>query len=311
MNYFRALFLLTLITNFSLAQNPGSGVTDADGNFYETLIFGEQEVMKQNLKTTKFCNGDEIENIEDFNEWSNLNTAAWSYYNNDVINNDVYGKLYNYFTVADSRNVCPCDWHVPTEEEWNELLNFLGGPGVSQNVGGKMKEVGFEHWNSPNFGATNESNFTALPGGARLLFSNFFGIREQCNLWTSTEFNADNSYKRDLGYNGNLFSGSTTISKKTGISIRCMKNTNLSNTDFIKNQIKIYPNPTNNNINIILTDIQFPVNYKLIDFTGKLLKSGELKTYESFINISEFSSGIYYLILNSSEVNLNYKIIKN
>jgi len=311
MKYFKVLFLLSLTTTLSLAQNLGSGVTDADGNFYETLIFGNQEVMKQNLKTTKYCNGDVIANVVDFNLWSNLTTGAWSYYDNNLLNNDIYGKLYNYFTVSDIRNVCPCNWHVPTEAEWNELVNFLGGPGVSQNVGGKMKEAGFAHWNSPNFGATNESNFTALPGGSRLLFSNFSGIGQFCDFWTSTEFNLDNSFKRDLGYNGNVFSGSTTNSKKTGNSIRCMKNIDLSSTDFIKNYIKIYPNPAKNNINIILNDVQFPVYYTLNDFTGKLLYSGELTSKESLINISEFSSGIYYLFLSSNEVRLNYKILKN
>lgn len=306
----KTILSFILFTNLIFSQNPGSGVTDADGNVYETLVYGTQEVMKQNLKTSKYCNGDAIENVTDFNLWSNLSTGAWCYYNNDVANNSVYGKLYNFYTVSDSRNVCPCDWHVPTEAEWDVLLNFLGGPGSAQNVGGKMKEAGFAHWQSPNLGATNESNFTALPGGGRFPFSNFYNIGQYCDLWTSTVYDTNNSYKRDLGYSGNVFSGSTNLGKKSGISIRCMKNAPLQQNEFNKETIKVYPNPASDVFSVSLSEIHLPVHYLLNDLTGKLLDEGKLTTTETVIDIHKLNQGVYYLTLTSDNTTLFFKIVK-
>jgi uncharacterized protein (TIGR02145 family) len=142
-------------------------VTDIDGNVYKTVKIGNQLWMAENLKTTRYRNGDPIPNVADNTEWENLTTGAYSTYNLS------YGRLYNWYAVSDGRNVCPAGWHIPSKTEWEQLSSFLGGTAVA---GGKMKEAGYSHWNSPNTGATNESGFTALGGGARSsngLFNNF------------------------------------------------------------------------------------------------------------------------------------------
>ncbi len=309
--YSKIVFTFILFSNIIFAQNLGSGVTDADGNVYETLIYGTQEVMKENLKTTKYCNGDTVENVSDYTLWSNLTTGAWSYYDNDFSNNSIYGKLYNFYAVSDSRNICPCNWHVPTEAEWNILLNYLGGPGVSQNVGGKMKETGFTHWQNPNYGATNESNFNGLPAGIRLLISDFYGKGQYLNLWTSTIYDSNNSYKRDLAYNANVFSGSTTISKKTGTSIRCMKDEALKNLEYKFEKIKIFPNPTLTIFNVSIEDISEPLNYSLHNLLGNFIDKGIFTTNENTVDISKLNQGIYFLTISSKNSSQCFKIVKN
>ena len=141
--------------------------TDGCGNTYGTVVLGNQEWLTENLKTTKYNDGTPISLVEDNGQWGSLTTPAYSWYNNDQTSNeDPYGALYNYYTVADtnSRNVCPLDWHVPSDAEWQVLIGFLGGFDIA---GGVMKEEGTAHWTSPNTGATNSSGFTAVAGGNR------------------------------------------------------------------------------------------------------------------------------------------------
>ena len=151
-----------------------NGCTDYDGNTYQTITIGSQEWMAENLKVTHYANGTVIPLVTDNTAWANLgnnNTdKAYCYYNNSDANKDTYGALYTYAAATNGDNdgttqgVCPTGWHLPGDAEWTELTDYIGGTSVA---GGKMKETGTTHWNSPNTGATNESGFTALPGGRR------------------------------------------------------------------------------------------------------------------------------------------------
>jgi len=136
---------------------------DIDGNVYETIQIGDQLWMAENLKTTHYNNGDEIPypSNEDF---GSFDEGQYGVYDNDPSNADVYGNLYNFAAVDDDRGLCMEGWHVPSDGEWTVLTDYLGGSSVA---GGKMKEEGLDHWNSPNTGATNESGFTGLPAGYR------------------------------------------------------------------------------------------------------------------------------------------------
>jgi len=145
------------------APETGS-VTDIDGNVYQTVKIGNQWWMMENLKVTSYRNGEAIPNVTDTTEWYNLTTGAYCYYDNDAYNTTIYGRLYNWYSINDSRSIAPTGWHVPTDEEWTTVINYLGGESVA---GGKLKENGTTHWTSPNNGATNESGFSALPGGYR------------------------------------------------------------------------------------------------------------------------------------------------
>ncbi len=161
-----------------------NSVTDIDGNIYETVQIGSQIWMKENLRTTKYANGDVIPNVTDGNQWSNLTTGAWSCYSNNNQIQNLFGNLYNWFAVADQRNICPTGWHVPSDVEWITLTDYLGGESVA---GGKMKSTAI-YWQSPNQDATNESGFSGLPGGFRFQLWRFVlerrpkGRRNVCPL---------------------------------------------------------------------------------------------------------------------------------
>ena len=179
------------------ASFPNCGtVTDIDGNVYKTVTIGTQCWMAENLKTTKYRNGDPIPNVTDNAAWGALYTGAYCWYNNDAATYRAdYGALYNWFTVDDSRNLCPTGWHVPTDTEWTTLTTYLGGESVA---GGKLKETCFTHWTSPNTGATNSSGFTALPGGGQGVIgpSNDFGYTGW--WWSSTGYSPATSWFRAL-----------------------------------------------------------------------------------------------------------------
>jgi len=140
-------------------------VSDIDSNKYHVVDIYSRTWLKENLKTTRFNNGDTISHIPETGKWANSSTPAYCSYNNDTSLSNIYGCLYNFYvSETDERNVCPVGWHVPFESDFRDLLEY----NLYQNTtGGKLKEIGFEHWNSPNSGATNLTGFTALPGGCR------------------------------------------------------------------------------------------------------------------------------------------------
>jgi uncharacterized protein (TIGR02145 family) len=167
---------MLLLFSFSCKKDDASDpmnqneVTDIDGNVYKTVTIGTQVWMVENLKTTRYRNGDLVPNKTDAIEWSNLTTGAYCDYDNTPSNSAIYGRLYNSYAVIDSRNIAPAGWHIPSDAEWTTLTDYLGGVDVA---GAKLKEIGTAHWKSPNTGADNNSNFSALPGGGRI--PNYYG----------------------------------------------------------------------------------------------------------------------------------------
>jgi uncharacterized protein (TIGR02145 family) len=202
--------------------NYGS-VTDQDGNTYATIEIGTQEWMAENLRTTTYSNGDPIPNVTDASQWSNLTTGAWAHYANDSQCEVPYGKLYNWYTVADPRNVCPTGWHVPTDAEWTVLTDYLGGEDVA---GGKMKTTGTIEaatglWYSPNDLATNSSGFSGAPGGLRQFFGPYGKIGEFGYWWSSTEIVTSSAWYRFLSIYFGV--GSPGYDKGGGFSVRCLR----------------------------------------------------------------------------------------
>ncbi len=194
-------------------------ITDIDGNIYNVLRIGTQIWMGKNLNTTKYNDGTFIPGITANTTWSSLNTGAYCWYNNDPSTyRNTYGALYNWYTV-NTGILCPRGWHVPSNAEWTTLTDYLGGTNVA---GGKLKEAGIAHWNSPNAGATNESGFTSLPGGQRLNDGTFLYIALWGSWWSSTEFSGADGYLEAMGYNIQVASLSGNW-KKYGLSVRCIK----------------------------------------------------------------------------------------
>jgi uncharacterized protein (TIGR02145 family) len=202
-------------------------IADVDGNTYNTVRIGSQVWMAENLKTTRYNDNSAIPLVTGYSDWVNLRSPGYCWYDNDnVTNKAVYGALYNWLVVDAAsnggKNVCPTGWHVPSDNEWTIMVNFLGGENLA---GGKLKEAGTAHWPSPNSGATNESGFTALPAGARSAGGGgtFYSILSQCNFWSSTfETGTDNSYWRRLEAWHNTLIRSTNW-KYEGFSIRCLR----------------------------------------------------------------------------------------
>jgi uncharacterized protein (TIGR02145 family) len=207
-----------VVTGCKKEKDDPETVADIDGNVYKTVVIGSQVWFGENLKTTKYGNGEPIPEVTGETEWFNLTSGAHCRYNNNSANTPVYGLLYNWHAVKDSRNVCPDGWHVPTYNDWVTLVDFLGGESVA---GGKLKEKGTSHWFSPNTGATDEYGFTALPSGYRMSGSfqqpGYYGV-----FWSSTEEDATD------GWILNLVSSSTqsyleSAYKTDGLSVRCIK----------------------------------------------------------------------------------------
>lgn len=218
-------------SSVSFTTLPSGTVTDIDGNRYKTITIGDQLWMAENLKVTHYRNGDPIPNITFGFNWIYLTTGAYCHYFNNESYTSTYGCLYNWYAVNDSRNIAPEGWHIPTDEEWKELEMFLG---MSQskaddigwrgtNEGGKLKETGSDHWLNPNTGATNESGFTALPGGYRLADGFFGGIESDALFWSSTEFSSLDGWYRALNFSRSGVNRTYGIGKRGGLSIRCIK----------------------------------------------------------------------------------------
>jgi uncharacterized protein (TIGR02145 family) len=197
----------------------GNGIVDNDGNTYQSVIINEGEWMVENLRSTTYSNGDSISNVTDQINWQSLNTGAYALYNNDTLNLNNYGHLYNWYAVSDSRNICPTGWHVPSHDEWTALTDYLGGSNIA---GGKMKNTGIQYWMTPNTGATNESGFNAIPGGYRDNASfGMFGI--QGYWWSSSEYDTGSATYRYLNNESGSVFGPIN-DKRDGFSVRCMKN---------------------------------------------------------------------------------------
>ena len=201
-----------------------SGLVDIDGNNYSVVKIGNQIWMKENLRVSRYRNGESIPIITDNTLWGNLKTGARSWYNNDSTTyENPYGNLYNWYSVEDNRGICPTGWYVPSDEEWTKLNNFLGG---SNEAGGKLKATGITYWGSPNIGATNEVGFTAYPGGVRGFGFEDIGVSSY--FWSKTDYNGFAAYNRVLKVN------LTTLLRQpsehvyaawhqTGASVRCLK----------------------------------------------------------------------------------------
>ena len=214
-----------------LVHNPNltyGSMTDQEGNVYKTIVIGDQEWMAENLNTSIYRNGDAIATGLDVPSWSSTTEGAWAFYNNDPSYECPYGKLYNWYSTVDPRELCPAGWHAPSNSEYDALISYLGGGGIA---GGKMKSVGvFEnttgYWLSPNAEATNTSGFSALPGGYRYSSGEFVALGGLNILSTTTESEEFYMFLRFLGNDGGYAGGHGSGHKRDGFSVRCLRDGN-------------------------------------------------------------------------------------
>jgi uncharacterized protein (TIGR02145 family) len=224
--------------NVPVCNGGGGGtgtVTDIDGNTYATIQIGTQEWMQENLRTTQYLNGDVIPTGLNYSQWQNTTSGAWAFYNDSAQYNNPYGKLYNWYAVADSRGLCPTGWHVPTGSEWNILIKYLDPSAdttntgyQSQIAGGLMKTVGDLQsgtglWQAPNGGATNSSGFSGLPGGWRNYNAAWSGIGDLGFWWSASELSTTTALHRYLNYISGGVGQSPYDYKRNGFSVRCVR----------------------------------------------------------------------------------------
>ena len=299
-------FLLLCLTG--LAQQT---VTDYDGNIYEIITIGDQVWLKENLKSLHYCDGTPIPDVVAYNNNDSLGT--------------IYGLLYtwdvamNGSTEPGAQGVCPCDWHLPTDEEWTILENYLGGSSVA---GGKMKEAGIEHWLSPNTGATNSSGFTGLPAGefdAYFTPNKFWLLHTAAVFWTSSQTNSLQATERYLSHN-DAACGSLAWYKVMKYSIRCIKDSpsdvklesgRIQGYELLQN----YPNPFNP-ITIIKYNIPEEgfVSLKVYDVLGneitELVNEDQATgNYHVDFDGSGLTSGLYFYKLITDDFTAIKKMV--
>jgi len=193
-------------------------LSDIDGNEYATVEIGSQVWMAEPLATSSYSDGTAIPLVTSNTEWSNLTSPGYCFYNNDEATyGATYGALYNWYAV-NAGNLCPDGWHVPTTDDWSILISNIGGA----DQAGKLKEAGTVHWNSPNTGATNETGFTALPGGYRLSNGGYVNMGAWGHWWLPVQVDEDLAWYRYLSYDNTNIT-LTQFNKKIGLSIRCIE----------------------------------------------------------------------------------------
>jgi uncharacterized protein (TIGR02145 family) len=196
--------------------NTNNTVTDIDGNVYKTVKIGEQIWMAENLKTTKYRDGSKIQNVTDLNVWNTLSTGAYCFWNNDATKKDLYGALYNYYTIVNTQKLCPTNWHVPSINEFKALENYLGVDSAAKQL---KTTAG---WSGTNYNGTNRSGFSAFPSGLRITDGNFQLIGG-AYYWTSSEFNSSSSQYIEIYFDINGELNKRVLPKVNGMSIRCIK----------------------------------------------------------------------------------------
>lgn len=206
-----------------------SEAKDVDGNIYKTVIIGNQTWMAENLRTTRYRNGDAITNVTGDAQWAALITGAWCNYNNDPVMDTKYGKYYNFYAIADARKIAPTGWHVATDAEWTTLANY-----VAANVGNSISLAkalaATTDWTTYatvgaigcNLALNNSTGFSALPIGYHGAGGSFYSFGIISFFWTATEYSATGARLRELDYNYNNIGNSYT-NKKTGYPVRCVK----------------------------------------------------------------------------------------
>jgi len=208
--YVRAYATSSVGTGYGAVKPFGTNVKDVDQNVYNVVVIGDQAWLKQNLNVSHYRNGDAIPEIKDNSTWDITHTGAYCYYNNDPTVGQTYGKLYNWYAIADNRNISPQGWHVATIDEFNTLINYLGDNAVT-----KLK---IASWAVGNVIDRNSSGFTALPGGSRYSQSTFSGINYDGSWWAYNSFNVV-----EFTIESNDYSYSGICNPLGGFSVRCIK----------------------------------------------------------------------------------------
>ena len=305
----KLLFFLILITSSVIAQTAN----------LPSVTIGTQIWENANLDVTTYSDGTPIPQVTDPTAWSNLTTGAWCYYNNDSANEATYGKLYNWYAVAGiydanslnnialRKSLAPQGWNIPTDSDWTTLSDYLGGMNVA---GTQLKESGTSHWLN-NYSANNSSGFTALPGGYReSVDGTFSDLGNLGYWWSATEYNYNLGWYRRLeAFDGNI--NRVNYNKALGSSVRCLKNQTFStNENELSFQIKLYPCPAKNQLNI---EIDNSIGIQTIDIytiQGQKVNTIPNAGKVSLIDVFNLTKGTYFIKITTDKGSVYKKFLK-
>lgn len=208
----KALLIIIAVWTILSCEREEIAIKDFDGNIYHTVKIGSQTWMVENLKVTHYNDGSPILNISNINDWvSNDSVGGYCWYNNDLATNkEPYGALYN-FAAINSDKLCPKGWHIPDNNEWQTLIDYLGGDSISAP---ELKESGTLHWRAGN--GSNNSGFTALPGGYRWV--DFYNLTYAGYYWSSSS-----TAMFDWCFSIYIKAEISSFSEGNGLSVRCIK----------------------------------------------------------------------------------------
>ena len=311
----RIFILFMLVSNYLFSQGeqryPDGTSTDQNQNTFEWINYGTQDWSIENVEVTHYRDGTPIPQVTDITEWKNLTTGAWCYYNND----STKGKLYNWFAVmgihdndenTPNKEFSPEGWRVPSDGDWRTLENYLISNGYNYDgtttinkIGKSMSSttgweisyteghVGFQQ------STNNLSGFNSFPIGER--HNGLFRVENySAFFWTSTPFDSDRSWGRSLNKNLDyLWNYNYYRTNTTGYSVRLVRESSTASIPEIKSNIYIYPNPTNNILNIDFNDYK---SSELFSIDGKSVLKSTLKQ----IDLSKEVKGIYFLVIEDT-----------
>jgi uncharacterized protein (TIGR02145 family) len=227
----KKLFAVSLVIGLIAGCTKDEKANDSNAVNIPSITIGTQTWTLKNLDVAVYNDGTPIPEVTDPAKWATLTTGAWCYFKNDLANGATYGKLYNWYAIAGIWNeasktdetrrkkLAPLSYHIPTDNECIILATYLGGEAVA---GGKMKEIGTNHWINNNINVTNSSGFTGLPGGLRDIYVAFEGITDNGFWWSSSKFDTLNALYFGLDDNDNDLRRNYTL-KTVGLSVRCIK----------------------------------------------------------------------------------------
>ena len=339
MKKFTVLLTVILFINTVKAQfTCGDSLLDVrDGQKYATVLLGEQCWMAENLNIGTMINSTTGGQLQTDND----TIEKYCYNDNDSLC-DIYGGLYEWNemmqynptdndTTGTTQGICPAGWHIPTHHEWTTLERAICTSGTcapdfpydfttfglqGTDEGGKLKETGTTHWTSPNTGATNESGFTALPGGARdYSDGTFYGLGDLAYFWSATEGGASTAWGRILRYNyAAVYRGYGD--KSSGLSVRCVKDIDTLNSLTISSQygsISIYPNPNDGIFNLVIeSEKKDEFHIEITNINGQvIIRKGFMALTKIIyqIDLSKYPKGVYLVKIMSNKINRTEKII--
>jgi uncharacterized protein (TIGR02145 family) len=300
----KTLLLFALLVMVAIKM-PAQTVTDIDGNIYHTIIIGTQVWLVENLKATHYRNGDPITNVTVDQQWFNLSTPAYCDYENSPGNSTIYGRIYNYFAVEDSRKIAPAGWHVPTDAEWTTLTDYLitngfgyygSGPTIAKSMAAKSGwATSAQAGTVGNDQASNNSSgFSALPGGGRFTSGGFFDVGSQTYWWSSTLNDPLAGLCRSI-YSAGSACGRGFYNKVRGLSVRCISDSGVPTNETLNSidvKFEMYPNPAKEKIIVTISEYEY-TNLSICNIAGTCVLKKELRNDRNEIDISSLSKGIY------------------